>query len=79
VLWIKQGTKIMEAEDANYTIPRRNPAMHSLVEMFCDVELFTENFCVNASKEILQLVINDSGDYPQFESEYLQNRSLFLK
>jgi hypothetical protein len=54
----------MAAEDANYTIPRRNPAMHSLVEMFCDVEFFAENFCVNASEEILQLVLNASADYP---------------
>ena len=69
----------MAAEDANYTIPRRNPAMYSLVEMFCDVEFFAENFCVNASKEILQLVLNCSADYPQFESEYLQNIILFLK
>ena len=53
--------------------------MHSLVEMFFNVEFFARNFCINVSKEILQLVLNESADYPQFESGYLQNRSLFLK
>ena len=54
----------MAAEDANYTIPRMNPAIHSLVEMYCDVEFFARNFWVNASEEILQLLLNASGDYP---------------
>jgi len=34
-LRIRQGTKIVEAEGANYTKPRRNLVM---VAMFCDVD-----------------------------------------
>ena len=34
----------MAAEDANYTIPRRKPAMHSLVEISCDVEFICQEF-----------------------------------
>jgi hypothetical protein len=34
----------VEAKGENYTTPRRNPAMNSLVEMFFDVDDFYQEF-----------------------------------